>query len=100
VNPPTEPQCDVLSCAPDILWVRDADQVLAIDPETDQAWSLRGIEAALWDWLVMGYPYARLVHLVSLALGVPQDVAEQETLGHLSRWESQGLLHAKGQPSP
>jgi hypothetical protein len=96
----TAPVLDEFCCAPEVAWVRDADRVLVLEPATGRSWSLRGIEAALWDWLAIGYPYAKLVHLMSLALDSPRGAAEEQALELLHRWHDEGILQRKGRPTP
>ena len=83
---------DEFSCAPGIVWVRDADRVLLANPAMGKSWSLGETEAALWDWLAMGYTYTEVVRLMSLALRISQSEAGETTRDVLLRWHGEGIL--------
>ncbi|MBN1936022.1 MAG: hypothetical protein JW934_15240 [Anaerolineae bacterium] len=81
----------VYLCAPDIEWVRDKDQTILVD-KRGQSWSLEGIEAAAWDWLVLGYSYKDMVRFMRVAFeNQTPDVAMI-----LSHWHDVGILQAAG----
>jgi hypothetical protein len=79
-------------CAPAITWLRDADQILLIDAEREQFWSLRGVEAAIWDLMILAYPYEKTVHLLSLLLRNSTDEAEKVFLTTLDSWHYAGII--------
>ncbi len=94
IGPTTPPAGTWLAyrCAPAIAWLRDAGQILLIDVDTGQSWRIRGVEAAIWDFLTLAYPYARIVRFVSLLLRTPIDEAERTLLATLHGWQSAGIV--------
>ena len=81
-------------CAPDIEWVQDASQVLLVDAARGRSWPLQGVEAAIWDWLSLGYRYEQIARFVSLALGTSMDEAERALCAVLRGWAGAGILQA------
>ena len=84
----------VYRCAPDVLWVRDAGQVLLIAPQRGQSWSLCKLEAAVWDWLVLDYRYIEITRFISLLLKTSQNQAEKRLDTTLRQWKDAGLIQA------
>ena len=82
----------VYRCAPHIVWIRDADRVILVDPDNERSWLLHGIEAAIWDWLTVGYEYERIVGLLSLILQSSEDEAGATLTDALRRWCHAGLV--------
>jgi hypothetical protein len=82
----------VYRCAPDVFWLRDADQVLLIAPQRGQSWSLCELEAAIWDWLVLDYEYIEIARLVSFLLKTTQNQAQKMLETTLHRWQDAGLI--------
>lgn len=76
-------------------WVRDAAQILVVDECRERVWSLRGVEAAIWDLLVLGYSLERMVDFLSVLQETPQQEAHAVLLQLLRKWEQEGIL-----PSP
>lgn len=87
----------VYRCAPDFVWVRDAERVIVVDSEGGRSWSLDGIEAAIWDWLAMGYSYPKIVGFVSLILKRSQDETGAVLQDTLRRWYRAGLVQWEGE---
>jgi hypothetical protein len=84
----------VYDCASDITWVRDADRILLVDAKKEQFWSLQGVEAAMWDWLTLAYPYEKIVRFLSLLSRVPAGEAERKFLTTLRGWQELGIVQA------
>jgi hypothetical protein len=84
-------------CAPHVVWTRDVDRVLLVDSEGERAWELDGLEAAIWDWLAMGYPYDKVVDFVSLVLACSQDEAGKTLEAALDAWRQAGLVERVGE---
>ena len=80
-------------CAPAIAWLRDADQILLVDGQRGLSWFIRGVEAAIWDWLCLAYPYPRIVRFVSLLLRTSTEEAERRLLATLRGWREAGILY-------
>jgi hypothetical protein len=84
-------------CAPAIAWLRDADQTLLVDAERGQFWSIRGVEAAIWDLLTLNYPYEKIVPFLSLLMRVRTDEAEGMFLAVLRGWQEAGVVQIRGE---
>jgi len=77
----------VYRCAPEVAWVRDAGRVLLVDPARGRTWSLGGVEAAIWDWLVLGYGYEEIARYLSLIFRTSKEEAGRALLGVLLCWQ-------------
>lgn len=79
-------------CVSNIVWVKDKNGVFLVDPKADRSWSMNGIDAAIWDWLTLGYRHEQAVFLLSLILRVPEDEARQVICETLYRWQRMGIV--------
>ncbi|MBU0703104.1 MAG: hypothetical protein KKC18_04485 [Chloroflexi bacterium] len=79
-------------CSPSIVWVKDAGQTLVVDRETRQTWTLRGMEAVVWDLLAVGYSYQRIVPLLSLIFSLSAGEAKSTLTGLLREWQDTGIV--------
>jgi hypothetical protein len=79
---------------PNVTWLRDANHILVIDGERGETWSLSGREAALWDWLNLGYPYQKILEFLSLLMRASPHEAEKTLLTLLRDWQSEGIIHS------
>ena len=84
-------------CSPDITWVRDTGGTLLVDAVRAQAWSLSGVEASIWEWLTLAYPYDKVVHFLSVLLRIRADEAEETLLSALRGWLAAGILQISGE---
>lgn len=82
----------VYRCSPSIAWVRDANQTLVVDRETEQSWILHGVEAIVWDLLTVGYSYQSMVSMLSLTLSTSAEEAERTLAGVLEEWQGDGIV--------
>lgn len=89
--------------APGVVWLKDSVATLVVDRAAGRSWVLRGLEAATWDLLAVGYEFEPAARL----LAVLGDVGESEARASLSTmlrdWEEMGILVAEkgngcGQP--
>ena len=83
-------------CAPTIAWVKDAGQTLLIEEKQGRAWSLRGAEAAVWDWLSLGYSYDEIVGLLSVLVDTPEEKARERLASVVHGWEQAGIVRLAG----
>ena len=83
-------------CAPTIVWARDEGRVIVVDDQDKRSWLLDGIEAAIWDWVTMGYAHPRIVSMVSLTLKGSDAQAETLLENTLHRWYLAGLVQLEG----
>ena len=84
------------ACAPSIIWVRDAAQTLLVDQETKQSWFLRGVSAAIWDLLTVGYSHQRIVSLLSLLISLPIEEVERDLAKVMGEWLDEGIVQTSG----
>ena len=82
----------VLSCANPIYWVQETDHVLVVDETHQKTYILSGVEGALWNWLVLAYPYNKVVDLLATLLGLSIPTAEVHMHTILRKWLDAGLL--------
>jgi hypothetical protein len=78
---------------PKVTWLRDASHILVIDGERGETWFLSGREAALWEWLNLGYPYQKILEFLSLLLGASTPEAEKTLRTVLRDWQREGIIH-------
>lgn len=78
--------------APGVVWLKDSAATLVVNGAAGRWWALRGLEAAAWDLLVLGYRFEQVARL----LAVLGDMAEAEAVVSLSTllqgWEKTGIL--------
>ena len=84
-------------CSPSIAWVKDARQVLVMDKETRQTWTLRGTEAVVWDLLAVGYPYRKIIQMLSLIYSLPVEEARDTLAGVLRKWKNADIIRVPGE---
>jgi hypothetical protein len=83
----------VYCCAPAVVWLRDGNQVFLVDEERHTGWTLRGVEATIWDLIVLTYPYSNIVTFLSLLLCVSADEAKTQLKTTLYQWQTVGLVN-------
>ena len=83
-------------CSPSIVWVKDARQILVMDKETRQTWTLRGIEAVVWDLLEVGYQYRKIIQMLSLIYSLPVAEARDSLGGVLQKWKIADIIRVSG----
>jgi hypothetical protein len=76
--------------------VKDVGQTLVVDRESGRSWALRGPEALVWDLLVVGYGYRRLIEMLCLILARPAGEVERTLRGLLGLWQEAGILDIAG----
>lgn len=86
----------VYRCAEGVTWVRDAAQIFVVDATGELSCSLHGAAAAVWDFLALGYPYEKIVHFLSLLLGLAADEARAELISMLCGWQDAGIVQVVG----
>ncbi len=82
----------MLICPDHVRWVNDAGQILVIDERRGVLHTLRGAEAAVWDWLALAYPSPALVEMLAALLALPPGEAAARLEAILAAWRSAGLL--------
>lgn len=95
----SDPGPIVYHCAPTVCWVKDTGQTILVEEQNGQSWSLCGLEAVVWDLLVLEYPADRIVEFLAALLDEPHERAKEGLRSILQRWEEIGLLKATGKGS-
>jgi len=57
---------------------------------------IQGIEAMVWDLLVLAYSYPKMVTLLSVVQGVPAGEVRDLLLEILVKWHKDGILKVAG----
>ncbi len=86
----------ILTCPENVRWVNDAGQILVIDEGRGVLHTLRGDEAAVWDWLALAYPYPALVEMLAALLALSPGEAAARLEAILAVWQTAGLLEPAG----
>ena len=79
-----------------ILWVKDQDKIIVIDKQQKRTLYLQDLEAALWSWLTLAYPYQKLIYLLQASLDTTTQEAEKQLISFLQKWHSAGILVLEG----
>jgi hypothetical protein len=79
-----------------MVWTRDVERSLLIDRETGASWTLEGVEATVWDLLVLGYPYPKVTGILAALLGRPAEKAEEFLAQTLAEWHREGIVEVAG----
>jgi hypothetical protein len=87
----------VYTCPDHIRWVKESTGIIVVDEQTQQAHHLAGAETAVWDWLMLGYAYSRMVRLTAVLLDIPFPQAKQHLHRQLQTWQRRGLLALQGE---
>lgn len=83
-------------CSPTVLWVKDTSQTLLVDREAGQSWLLHDVEAVIWDLLIVGYPYEKIIQMISLALSLSEEKAGHTLSDVLRTWQKAGIIKPSG----
>jgi len=81
--------------APGVVWLKDSAATLVVDPVAGRSWALRGLEAAAWDLLVLGYQFEPAARLLAVLGDVAEAEAQTSLSNTLQRWEKVGILVAE-----
>jgi len=87
----------IYHCSPSTIWVKDADQTLVVDRELGQSWTLRGVEAVIWDLLTVGHSCQKAVQVLSLILSLSVEEAEHTFAGVLRKWKDASIVQVSGE---
>jgi len=79
-------------CRESLVWTRERERTLLIDRETGASWTLEGMEATVWDLLVLGYPYPRVAGILRALLSDPAEDAGEVLAETLARWHREGIV--------
>jgi hypothetical protein len=82
-----------LTCPPCLHWVKDSNQILIVDERVNTPTVLRDVEAAVWDWLMLGYNLADVTGLLAELCHESLSLAETRLFGLLQGWLKSGWLN-------
>lgn len=79
-------------CVRDMNWVRDDEMTLLVNEQSGQTFVLKGLEAAIWDWLSMQFSYTKITGLLEVVSELSTVEAEFYLNTILNQWVENGLL--------
>ena len=83
-------------CTPSISWVKDASQVMLVEGKWERTWSLRGVEAVIWDLLTLQYGFDQMVRFLAQLSEDTRENAAATLLATMQLWEEEGIVTANG----
>ena len=86
-----------MSPAEGVSWVKDSSQIIVIDIVHQKAHQLQGAEMAVWDWLMLGYSFARIARMAAEMQNLPLKQAENSLARMIQGWCEAGLLEVTEQ---
>ena len=92
------PEDLVYRCVPTVAWVRELDHTRLLDLERRKSWRLDGLEASVWDLLVLGYAHRQVLAFLVAFLGITAEQSQARLLAMLGGWHEAGLLTVERQP--
>jgi hypothetical protein len=78
-----------------IQWCVDAKQVIVVDQSIGKSFTLRGLQASIWNWLTLGYERSRITEFVSITQNQTLVKSDQLVVSTVSDWIANGLLVEK-----
>jgi hypothetical protein len=76
----------------DIHWVKDSMGTLISNPSRKIYWVFTGLEADIWDWLVLGHPFDEIIEFSAYFLELPHMEAKARVFALLQKWVDAGIL--------
>lgn len=90
------PAC-YLCPAPLVTWVTERGCTLVVNEENAEAFQMTGFNEVLWDCLVQGFSYAKIIQIAAeMRAGTPA-VADEMVQAVLREWRELGLVRIEGQ---
>jgi hypothetical protein len=80
-----------------IRWCQDSSRILVIDEGANLAVSLTGLEAALWKWLGLAYPYQDVAAFAQAYLNLPAEETQSRLSQVFTQWIELGILAPEGE---
>jgi hypothetical protein len=75
-----------------VVWVKDTEQILVVDTQSQRHRTLRDKEAVVWELLAVGYPYERLVTMLALVFSLTTSQAESVLTEMVHKWHEERLV--------
>ncbi len=79
-------------CLDHVYWVKDKDQVVVVVEKQQSSFLFRGVELAIWTWLISGYQTDELRKQISVLLAISEAESQNILLQTLESWFSKGIL--------
>ncbi len=83
--------------APSIAWVTDRRCTLVVNEAEGAVFQLTGLSEVVWDCLVQGFSYVKIVRMVAEMRGATPDSAGEMVEAMLREWRDLGLVRV-GEP--
>ena len=83
---------EVLISPDSVSWIKDREQIIVMDEQRQEVFVLLGVEAVVWSYLVLTYPYSKIVRSLTLMLEVSSEEAEKRLWTIFQKWIRAGLL--------
>lgn len=84
-----------LTSAPKVTWVTDRGGTLVVHEDSTAVFQLTGLAEVLWDCLVQGFSYDRIIQITAEMRGIPLDAAEEAVRAILREWSDLGIVVQK-----
>jgi len=81
-----------------LRWCQDTNRVLVIDEQSGLAVSLAGLDAAVWNWFGLSYPYEDVLELTRVFVDLPEEETRARLNQILVNWVESGLLEEERAP--
>jgi hypothetical protein len=81
---------------PSLRWCQESNHVLVIVEQTGMAVRLTGLDAAVWKWLTLSYPYETVLRFAEAFLKLPDAETRTRLNQTLHDWVELGLLVEEG----
>ena len=80
------------SCCEDIQWAKDSDRIVVISLNQNTSSTFEGLEAMVWEYLILGYGHPQLTTHLSALLDISPDCANTTVIEILAMWARKGLI--------
>jgi len=84
-----------LTAAPKVTWVTDRSGTLVVHEDSDAVFQLTGLAEILWNCLVQGFSYARIIQITAEMRRTSLDAAEEAVQAVLREWRDLGIIVQK-----
>jgi hypothetical protein len=75
-----------------VFWVRDNVGVIVVHPREQDYAILTGLEAEVWDLIVLNRPFREILFFVVSTLGGTEETARQHLRVIFQKWSDQGFI--------
>ena len=78
--------------SPGFYFVRDSLGVIVICPRENKYWIITGLEADVWDMIILKSPVQEIVIFISFCLNIPEQVALIKIKMIIQKWLDCGFI--------